>query len=152
MGGTNVNSPWALLGQLAHDATVKRNMQWSKQRESYQTPLDVPQEIAFRQWLDANQNTPPIRYFDREEPAPDYDMRGFYTDPKRDTLQGVNASDGQIHLNDKYKTPGHQTFSNESQYATPDAPRWSQTKSPTGQTGWTLVDKDGNTLYTEWDR
>ena len=41
---------------------------------------------------------------------------------------------------DFWKTPIHKTFSNESQYAPPGAPRWSD-----GQ----LISNDGNVLVDE---
>jgi hypothetical protein len=55
-------------------------------------------------------------------------MRGFFK-----ALQGgdpmarsaVNEHDGRLHYPDKWKTPYHESFSNESQWANQNAPRWS---------------------------
>ena len=78
----------------------------------------------------------------RESPTSDYDMRGFFKawmqgDP-RATWQGPGS-----HFPDVWKTPFHQTFSNESMYATPDAPRW---------VGNRLVTKEGSLIRDESPR
>ena len=58
----------------------------------------------------------------------DYDYEGFYhgllnNDPKAKTE--INKNDARLHYDDKWKTPYHESFSNESQYANPKtAPRW----------------------------
>ncbi len=54
-------------------------------------------------------------------------MRGFwkaYTlgDPRAATA--VSKFDDQLHFSDVWKTPYHKTFSNQSMYATKDAPQW----------------------------
>lgn len=43
---------------------------------------------------------------------PTYDYRGYYSDPE---FQNAN-SDAQSHWPDRYKTPAHRTFSDESKY------------------------------------
>jgi hypothetical protein len=73
----------------------------------------------------------------------DYDMRGFWRalqqgDP--DAKTAVSQFDGKIHFPDTYKTPYHRTFSNESIYASPDAPHWE---------GDRLIDKNGNVIADE---
>jgi hypothetical protein len=91
---------------------------------SYNTRLDPASEIAFRGWL--AQNKVP---FDPEAGATDYDMRGFYSglmsgDPR--ARSAVDPHDKRMHYPDFWKTPGHTSFSAESQWAGPVAPQWNQ--------------------------
>ncbi len=102
------------------------------------TPLDGPMEHAFQQWVKTN-NVP----FD-PSPESDYDMRGFFKglitgDPR--AVSGVNPYDKQLHFTDAWKTPFHESFSNESMYATPDAPRWINDHQ--------LADASGKVVYDE---
>lgn len=88
----------------------------------YMTSLTQPEELAFRQWLTANRVP-----FNPNDPVADYDMRGFWRaaqqgDPR--AITAPNPNDGLIHFDDNWKTPYHQSFSAESQYATGQAPRW----------------------------
>lgn len=71
----------------------------------------------------------------RDEPNADYDMRGFWK------AGGKRAANG--HFPDTYKTPYHKSFSNESRYATKDAPHWE---------GDRLVDKNGRVIVDESKR
>lgn len=119
----------------------------------YITALPAEQEQGFQSWV--KQNKIP---FD-PSPKADYDMRGYY----RDNVVGkggvgtkVSQFDGKPHFPDTYKTPYHKTFSNESRYATQDAPRWQGDKlvgkdgktvadeTPGGAKGKTYLDDDGN--------
>ena len=104
---------------------------------NYKTPLSPDDEKKFQAWVKAN-NVP----FD-DSPTSDYDMRGFWKAAQEgdsDASTAVSKFDGKIHFNDKFKTPFHKTFSNESQYATSDAPHWEGDK---------LIDKDGNVVADE---
>lgn len=88
----------------------------------YQTFLPPDQEAQFRQWVAAN-NVP----FRPEIADQDYDMRGFWKalqagDPR--AASAINPNDQALHFPDVWKTPAHQSFSRESQYALPDAPMW----------------------------
>jgi hypothetical protein len=90
---------------------------------SYQTKLNPLQELAFQSWVKKN-GIP----FD-PSPAADYDMRGFYRamlygDPEAKTT--MNANDGMPHFIDRFKTPYHESFSAESQWAKPGAPTWNE--------------------------
>jgi hypothetical protein len=69
----------------------------------------------------------------------DYDMRGYYRallagDPRAQS--NIDPNDQRMHYPDYWKTPTHETFSNESQWATPNAPAWNeldQLISPAGR-------------------
>lgn len=98
----------------------------------YTTALPAQQEAGFQSWV--KQNKIPWQ----DSPTADYDMRGYY---KAQQAGDPNAKQaGNMHFPDTYKTPYHATFSNESQYATPDAPRWN---------GNRLIDKKGNVIADE---
>lgn len=89
-----------------------------------QTPLSPQDELAFQMW--AKMTDAPI--------TPDYDMRGYW-------LSGASGQDPTSHhYPDTYKTPLHKTFSDESVYATPDAPHWY---------GDVLIDKQGRVVADE---
>lgn len=102
-------------------ANFDRNKKWSKPG-NYRTDLG-DQEPAFQKWVQDNKVP-----FDVKKTGPDdYDMRGFWKgaqtgDPHASTAP--NPNDGQIHYDDKWKTPYHKSFSNESQWAQPNAPSW----------------------------
>jgi hypothetical protein len=76
----------------------------------------------FRQWLGANRVP-----FNPNAGATDYDMRGFWQAMQQErpmAKTAVDPHDGLPHFPDYWKTPMHQTFSNESQWAGPQAPQW----------------------------
>jgi hypothetical protein len=55
-------------------------------------------------------------------------------DPRARTA--INPNDNLMHFPDTWKTPYHQSFSNESMYANQNAPQWindSQLASPSGR-------------------
>ena len=90
---------------------------------TYNTPLDQLHEMAFRQWLQEN-NVP----FNPDATTPqDYDMRGFYRALREQqpiARSAIDPNDNRMHYPDYFKTPLHETFSNESQFAPEDAPHW----------------------------
>lgn len=103
------------------------------------SPLGTMDELTFRQWLKDN-NVP----FNPDVGDQDYDMRGFYKgmlqeNPKARTE--VNPNDNRLHFTDHWKMPSHESFSNESKYAGPDAPRWINRDQ--------LADPSGNIVYDE---
>jgi hypothetical protein len=106
---------------------------------TYNTQLDPGQEKFFRMWVAAN-HVP----FNPDATAPqDYDMRGFYQglqqqNPK--AMSAVDPNDGLMHYPDFWKTPVHQTFSNESQWAPADAPVWNDRDQLVSQGGRVLFD------------
>jgi len=94
----------------------------------------------FRSWVGTNKIP-----FDPTEANADYDMRGFWKalqvgDPM--ALTAVNPNDQQIHFPDYWKTPYHQSFSAESQWADPEkAPRWNEKDQ--------LILPDGTVVFDE---
>lgn len=90
---------------------------------SFNTPLNPLDEMAYRQWV--QQNNVPTNP-DATGPQ-DYDMRGFYQglqqqNPKAQSA--IDPNDTRLHFPDFWKTPTHETFSNESQWAPATAPAW----------------------------
>jgi hypothetical protein len=103
----------------------------------YQTRLSFPEESEFMGWVQSNR----VPY--DAGPLADYDMRGFWKalkagDPR--AQQSYSPFDASMHFPDVWKTPYHQSFSNESIYALPTAPHWAGEK---------LVDKLGTVLVDE---
>lgn len=121
----------------AHVQSGIPNAQYAKPGP-YITTLNPIDEMQFQQWAKAN-HIP----FDPSSRA-DYDMRGFWLalksgDPRAST--GMNPNDKQLHFTDVWKTPYHQSFSNESQYAQPSAPHWNEQDQ--------LIDPTGRVVYDE---
>lgn len=86
------------------------------------TALNPLDELQFRQWVGDNKVP-----FDPNAQNSDYDMRGFWRGmqqqhPKANSA--VDPNDNRLHYPDYWKTPSHETFSGESQWATPVAPQW----------------------------
>lgn len=102
----------------------QRNQAWMKQgAQNFNMSLTPREEVQFRQWLAAN-NVP----FNPDAPLTDYDMRGFWkamnTGDER-AKNAVDPNDQKLHYPDYWKTPYHETFSAESQWADPvKAPKW----------------------------
>jgi hypothetical protein len=101
---------------------------------AFNTSLSPMDELQFRGWV--QQNKVP---FDPSAAQSDYDMRGFWQAGRQGNPQAstaLNPNDGQMHYPDYWKTPLHQSFSNESQWAPANAPQWvndSQLASPNGR-------------------
>lgn len=119
-------------GALSRPSTFAKPGPW-------ETTLTPDEEERFWSW--AKENKVP---FDRNDPKSmqDYDMRGFWKglmegDPH--ATSGVDPFDGRMHFSDYWKTPTHETFSNESKYAMQDAPHWKENRY--------LVDKDDKVLF-----
>ena len=130
MGNVNMLSrlmPEIVPADAGRNELLARNMQYAVpspvMQGGYLTKLDPLEEMAFMLWV-KEKNVP----FD-PSPNADYDMRGFYKamksgDPKAST--GMNSNDGQLHFTDFFKTPFHESFSAESRYAKPGAPKWNE--------------------------
>ncbi len=108
------------------------------EQQSLNTALQQPQEWQFRQWLQDN-NVP----FNPNAGVTDYDMRGFW----QGMMQGhpmarsaIDPNDGLMHYNDYWKTPTHERFSDQSQWAKPGAPTWINDNQLAGQNGRILYD------------
>jgi hypothetical protein len=103
---------------------------------SINTPLSLADELQFRQWVASNKVP-----FDAAAAGPsDYDMRGYWRGLQNGNPMArpteINANDGRPHFTDYYKTPLHQSFSADSQFAGPEAPQWingSQLAAPSGR-------------------
>jgi translation initiation factor 6 (eIF-6) len=133
--GAEITDP-TLLAQLNGQTDYfARNSAYAKPApvNGYLTQLPAQEEASFQSWV--KQNKVP---FDSSSTA-DYDMRGFYKglmsgDPHAQS--SVDPNDQKLHYSDYWKTPYHQTFSAESQWATQGAPRWNrqdQLVLPNGQ-------------------
>lgn len=119
------------------NAHLDRNRQWAKPGD-YETSLSAKDEHTFRDWVKANKVP-----FNPNDEISDYDMRGFWKglqskDPAATT--GIDPNDGKMHFSDKWKTPYHETFSNQSMYAKPNAPHWNGDK---------LIDERGHILFDD---
>jgi hypothetical protein len=121
-------------------AVAARNKPYVRPDASdFNTALDFGDELAFRQWV-AENRVP----FDPEQQQPqDYDMRGFWQalrnqDPKAQSA--IDPNDNRMHYPDYWKTPYHETFSNESQWATDMAPRWNEQDQLVAPSGRILFD------------
>lgn len=101
---------------------------------NYFTSLPPDQEAAFRQWVTDNKVN-----FDPNAKITDYDMRGFWKAEKGNTQ--INKYDHKIHYPDTYKTPYDRTFSNQSQYALPNAPSWKGDRY--------LIDSNGKVVFDQ---
>jgi len=95
---------------------------------NYDTRLDPEQEAIYQQWASAQ---------GRLNDTQDYDLRGAWVGG------GLPSSGG--HFPDKFKKPNHPTFSDESQYSTPESPggRWVQD----GRGGWVFWASPANLNY-----
>jgi muramidase (phage lysozyme) len=113
---------------------------WAKPAppEGYLTKLDPADEAKFQDWVKTNKVP-----FD-PSPTADYDMRGFWKDLTTGgghAKTGANANDGKLHFTDYFKTPYHESFSSESQWATDKAPTWNEKDQ--------LVTPDGRVVFDE---
>ena len=105
---------------------------------TYNTPLSTMDELQFRKWLQQN-NVP----FNPQANVSDYDMRGFFKALQQGNPRAVSAidpHDQRMHYPDYWKTPYHETFSQESQWAAPVGPQW-------GPGGDYLAAPSGRILY-----
>jgi hypothetical protein len=117
-----------------------------RRSQQYDTPLNALEELMFRGWV-AKNNIP----FDPNASGPsDYDMRGYYRGMQSGHPMAVpseiNQNDGRPHFTDYYKTPLHQTFSSESQWAGPNAPQWVNNHQLSDTGGRIVFDERPNVL------
>jgi hypothetical protein len=125
----------ALLSQTPNPALAGR-----QPGASFDTALQPLDEMAYRQWV--AQNGVPTN---PNATAPqDYDMRGFYQALQQQNpraMTAVNPNDNRMHFPDYWKTPLHETFSNESQWAPPNAPIWNNQDQLLSQGGRVIKDE-----------
>jgi len=99
------------------------NQPWAKPGP-YVTALNAQQETGFRAWAAKH---PRAVSGELDNPQADYDVRGQWLAAQRGDPTArlvLNKWDGTLHGSDRWKTPYNGSFSNESIYATADAPRW----------------------------
>lgn len=106
-----------------------------EQQQKYRTSLSPVEEYEFYKWVKQNN----IPFQEEGGPLADYDMRGFWK-----AMQSGGAERAKnLHFPDTFKTPFHQSFSNESKYAGSTAPHWVDNK---------LVDQSGKVVFDESKR
>jgi hypothetical protein len=116
----------------------ERNKGYAKE-DNYATLLNPETEAKFRQWLAANKIP-----FNPDAKVADYDMRGFWKALQLGDSRAISAidpNDNKLHYPDYWKTPYHETFSAESQWAAPGAPTWNAKDQ--------LVTPDGKVLFDD---
>lgn len=88
--------------------------------EDYTTKLNDSEQAEFNKWAN---NMKAQGIINPNDNFQDYDMQGYW---KNEVLNNTDLANGsaQNHFTDKYKMPNHETFSNESQYATGDNARY----------------------------
>lgn len=85
------------------------------------TRLNPEDEQSFRNWYSgysASHGVDP----DPDDPEHYYDLRGWWKE-STPSERVITVNDPDAHLSDKYKRPGHPTFSDESIYHDPGDPR-----------------------------
>lgn len=115
-GGPQTEDDW----QSRYNANFAKNRTYAKPGD-FTTHLPAKDEKTFEAWV-AAKHVP----FNPANPVTDYDMRGYWRDiaSRGGSETGVNQNDHKLHYPDTYKTPYHQSFSAESEYAAPGAPVW----------------------------
>lgn len=113
--------------------------EWVKPgNHTFNTALPLRDELAFNAWLQDNKVP-----FDPRASTSDYDMRGFWQalqsgNPMAKTA--IDPNDNMMHFPDYWKTPYHHTFSAESQWALPSAPKWNDQDQLIGSDGGIVFD------------
>jgi hypothetical protein len=108
---------------------------------TYRTEHTPMEEQLYQAWV-AQHNVPTA--------GNDYDMRGFYRgllsgDPRAQSA--IDPNDARMHYPDYWKTPYHETFSNESQWATPNAPAWNEQDQLVSPGGRIVFDDKSQGLF-----
>lgn len=124
---------------LTPDQVFQRNAPYVKPgAATFNTPLSATDEAGFRDWVTKNGVA-----FDPNDKTPDYDMRGFWqamTAGDARARSKVDTNDNRMHFPDTWKTPYDLTFSNESQWAAPNAPKWNDRDQLVGADGKVVFD------------
>ncbi len=112
--------PWA---QKILQALIKSK----SNKSAYRTQLTPSEEVEYQRYAKLN------KAWRTNYPDSDYDERGQWKAMKQGVDPGGNwtsspllqlSGDGTMHGSDVWKTPFHNTLSNESKYAPPGAPAW----------------------------
>lgn len=110
----------------------------------YITQLSPGDESQFQQWAaDPNNNS---KEYITPNPKADYDARGFWkamNSGDQNARRAMSDADGKMHAPDTWKTPYHRSFSNESKYALPNAPKWNSRDQ--------LIDGNGKVVWDDRD-
>ncbi len=116
------NAPWLDYKKPAScEAIVRRKWSAYAKPGSYTTKLAPDEESKFQSWVKTNK----VPW--QDTPTADYDMRGYWkaqVGGDKNARTAINPVDHRLHYPDTWKTPYHQTFSRESQYALPTAGHW----------------------------
>jgi len=127
------------MGLLYKKHHVKRYQEGGK----FITPLNSSEEKDFKVWYDKTAK------FKNLNPDPDaddqkYDYRGYW---KNENSSEILKEKSSAHFIDKYKQPGHPTFSNESQYSNKNTQggSWSQDNNKT----WYFTHSPYTSKYAE---
>lgn len=124
MGGENPNKVFNQQesfkdkNNINDDGTKKKRIGGQTPNDKYTTKLTYKEEQDFRNWYSK------VAKYKNLNPDPDangqdYDYRGYWKNEDRDAILNSNS---RVHFTDKYKTPNHPTFSNESIYSNNKTP------------------------------
>jgi len=126
-----------------------QNQQYIKPNQpiAYQTQLGPAMRSAFIDWQREMAKSGHDVHYD-PSPQADYDMPGFFrglVEGHPRAQQGINANDHEMHYDDFWKTPYHNSFSADSQWA-------DQSKAPQWINGYQLVEPSGAEVFNEKTR
>lgn len=131
------------FSDLQPDHNLARNSKYLKPGVStqtdFRTKLSPEAEKKFQAYLKDHSDPKDLGRAD----GADYDMRGWWAAAQRGDPRATlitSPDDGLKHRSDWWKTPYHQSFSVDSQWANHDAPRWH---------GSQLVDSTGAVVHDD---
>ncbi len=112
----------------------------------YKTQLPMVEEMAFQDWV--RRNNIPFK----DGPQSDYDMRGYWKKQQASVTPDIPRNGpftAGTHFNDEFKTPYHETFSNESKYGTSGANHWRNQNPQSDDGAWKLFNPVGGLVKDE---
>jgi hypothetical protein len=131
----------------AQAALFQRNQAYlADGQHTYNTVLTPEQEQQFRAWLADKSDKQDLgrAEFDPNAKTVNYDMRGWWLAASQGDEKAklvIDPNDKLKHRNDYWKTPYHETFSAESQWAGQNAPKWNDKDQ--------LVAPDGTIIFDD---